>query len=382
MDNFRYLYYLNCIEGLGPVRIRKLLDAFSNAQNVFESSSSEIERIDGFSRKTASAILRSKHDFPLFEKKLSLLIKKLEKINAYVLLFNHDDYPELLKHIYDPPLFIFCKGTNKYGSLKNSIAIVGTRRPTDYGKHVAEKFAFEFAQMGFNIVSGFARGVDTIVHNTVISGKNSDGITTAVLGCGIDIIYPPENRKLYEKIVSRGILLTEYEPGTKPDAVNFPKRNRIISGMSLGVIIIESGIDGGALITARCALDQSREVFAVPGFVTSKLSAGTNSLIKNGQAKLVENVGDILDELNNKISGISISRGKLKKDEDLKNKAADLRGNERLIYEYLNTTNDAVHIDDISEKTGLNISDCLVTLLNLEFKNYVKQLPGKRFIPL
>lgn len=379
MDDFRYLYYLNSVEGLGTVRIRKLLDAFGNASNVFESSSSGIEQIDGFSKKTASAILRSKHDFPLFENKLSLLNKKLERLNAYVLLFTDDYYPELLKHIYDPPLFIFCKGSINPGSVKNSIAIVGTRRPTDYGKHVTEKFAFEFAQMGFNVVSGFARGVDTIVHSSVLSGKNHDGTTTAVLGCGIDIIYPPENRKLYEKITAKGLLLTEYEPGIKPDAVNFPKRNRIISGMSLGVIIIESGIDGGALITARCALDQSREVFAVPGFITSKFSAGTNRLIKDGQAKLIENTDDVLDELNNKITGVK--RLKLQKDTDYTDKSASLKGNEKLIYDYLIMLNEAVHIDDISEKTGLNISDCLVTLLNLEFKNYVKQLPGKRFVP-
>jgi DNA processing protein len=207
--------------------------------------------------------------------------------------------------------------------------------------------------------------------------RSSEGKTAAVFGCGVDVIYPPENKKIYEKIVEDGLVLSEFEVSAKPDSMNFPRRNRIISGLSLGVLIIESGIEGGALITARCALDQSREVFAVPGDINSKYSKGTNNLIKNGQAKLVENAEDILVELSNKLKNFK----PMKPDEKatLKSRSAELKGDEKLIFDTLASVNDPMHIDELSETTGLNISDCLVILLNLEFKGYIRQLPGKRF---
>jgi DNA processing protein len=211
----------------------------------------------------------------------------------------------------------------------------------------------------------------------VLSSGNPDAVTAAVFGCGVDIIYPPENKKLYDEMLEKGIILSDYDVSAYPDAANFPKRNRIISGLSYGTIVIESDADGGAMITARTALDQSREVFAVPGYITSKQSHGTNTLIKSGQAKLVENIEDILDEVQNKLININvITNGNGKAVNNVK---IDLKDNEKLIYEQILSKNEPLHIDSISELTGLNISDSLVTLLNLEFKGCVEQLPGKRF---
>jgi DNA processing protein len=240
-------------------------------------------------------------------------------------------------------------------------------------------FAAELSTIGISVISGFARGIDTAAHKAVLSNANSTAITAAVFGCGVDVIYPPENKKLYEEMVNSGLLISEYELSAIPDAMNFPKRNRIISGLSLGTIVIESDIDGGALITARTALDQSREVFAVPGYVTSRLSRGTNALIKNSQAKLVENIDDVLEEISNKLQNSSNSLWRNGSSAVHLKVKPELIGNEKLIYETLLKDSGPLHIDAISEISGLNISDSLVTLLNLEFKSCVEQLPGKRF---
>ena len=308
--------------------------------------------------------------------------EKLHKNDIKIVTIEDDDYPKLLSKIYDPPVILYYRGVlkndNFNGTLVNSVGIVGTRKPSDYGKNISEMFAKELSSIGINIISGFARGVDTAVHKAVLNNENSKGITAAVFGNGVDVIYPPENKKLYDSILERGLLISEYDVSAIPDSVNFPKRNRIISGLSLGVIVIESGDEGGALITARCALDQSREVFAVPGYITSKYSMGTNRLIKNGQAKLVQNIDDVLDEISIKLENIVLKseNGHFKISEK---ELPDLKGNEKLVFDAVLKSSEPVHIDDISENTGLNISDCLITLLNLEFKGNINQLPGKRF---
>jgi DNA processing protein len=375
MKDFRYLYYLTKVEGLGSVRIKRLLERFESAENVFSAGAAELSETENISIKLADAILQSQVNFLDLTIDYDTLLKKLDSLDAGVMVYEDEDYPYLLKRTYDPPVILYTRGNIDESSFDNCIAIVGTRRPSDYGKKIAEDFASELSGMGFNIISGFARGVDTSAHKAVLDSSSSQGRTTAVLGCGIDIIYPPENKKLYERMCKEGILLSEYDISAIPDAVNFPKRNRIISGLSYGSVIIESTATGGAMITARFALDQSREVFAVPGFVTSKNSEGPNSLIKSGQAKLVENVTDILDEIKNELRGISINgQGKVTKAE-----LPELNENEKIIYNLIASEKDAIHIDNISENSGLNISDCLVTLLNLEFKGLMEQLPGKRF---
>lgn len=377
MDELKHLLFLTKIDGLGTVRIKRLIDKFGKASEVFKSSIAELSEIENISDKTAKVILKSYSSFTDFDDDFNECIKNAERQNIRILALHDDDYPELLKRIYDPPVILYVKGNYDAGLLINSIGIVGTRKPTDYGKKMSERFAEELSSAGIAVISGFARGVDTYAHKAVLKNKNASAITAAVFGCGVDMIYPPENKSLYEEMCEKGLLISEYEISSIPDAVNFPKRNRIISGLSLGTVVIESDVDGGALITARTALDQSREVFAVPGYVTSKVSHGTNALIKNGQAKLTENLDDILEEISNKLTGLKLSSSN--GNSVTVQAAPELNGNEKLIYDTFLMTLEPIHIDFISEKSGLNISDSLVTLLNLEFKGVVEQLPGKRF---
>jgi len=381
MEDFKYIYYLSKADGLGSVRLKKLLDKFGNARNVFEATEKELVSVEGISIKTARPVLNLKKDFDTLEKDFALLQKKMEKMSIGAVTIGDKDYPHLLKRIYDPPAILYYKGRRSNeifkNGLDNCIGIVGTRNPSEHGKKVCEQFSAELANIGITVVSGFARGIDTVAHRTVLSNKNTTGKTVAVFGNGIDVIYPPENKKLYDMIAEDGLMLSEFEISANPDGMNFPRRNRIISGLSLGVVVIESGKEGGALITARCALDQGREVYAVPGDIYSKNSKGTNDLIKNGQAKLVENIEDILDELRSKLNMLPFDESK--KSIGPKKTHVDLKGNEKTIFVLLEKNKDAVHIDSISELTGLNISDCLVNLLNLEFKGLIKQLPGKMF---
>jgi DNA processing protein len=377
MDNFKYIYFLTKAEGLGAVRIKKLIDVFKEPEIIFKASYNELVNIDGISHNIARAIRRQYADSDKLEKEFGFLQKKLDKLNIKISLYTDKDYPYLLKKIYDPPVILYYKGNVKDGlnnELINAVGIVGTRTPSEYGKKIAEKFAAELSSIGVTVVSGFARGIDTISHKTVLSNKNRKASTAAVFGNGVDVVYPPENKKLYEALFCEGVMISECEVSAKPDSVNFPRRNRIISGLSHGILIVESGKEGGALITARCALDQSREVFAVPGDINSKFSLGTNELIKNGLAKLVNTTDDILDELHGKLRNVFEDKtGSRKIPEN------DLKGNEKRLYDIISDANDNLHIDVISEKTGFNISDCLVLLLNLEFKGYIKQLPGKIF---
>lgn len=377
MDELKHLLFLTRIDGLGTVRIKRLLERFGTAVSVFDASLNELAEVENISEKSARTILNSLRSFNEFDQVYEEYIARAEKHQITILPLSDERYPELLKRIYDPPVVLYLKGNYEPDELQNSVGIVGTRKPTDYGKKMAERFAEDLSTAGIAVISGFARGVDTYAHKAVLKNKNSSAITAAVFGCGVDMIYPPENKALYEDMCERGLLISEYEISAFPDAVNFPKRNRIISGLSHGTIVIESDIDGGALITARTALDQSREVFAVPGYVTSKVSHGTNALIKNGQAKLVENLEDVLVEISNKLKGVKLSA--VNGNSVIVQPVPELNGNEKLVYDTFLMTIDPVHIDAISEKSGLNISDSLVTLLNMEFKGIVEQLPGKRF---
>ena len=282
-----------------------------------------------------------------------------------------EDYPDNLKKIFDAPVLLYYKGKLS-GTDKYSISIVGTRSPTEYGKYNCEKFTESLSALKIPIVSGFARGIDTVVHKICL--KN-DNLTYAVFGCGADVIYPYENRKLYYEISERGgAVITEFDLSAKPDKVNFPRRNRIISGISLGTLVIESGIKGGALLTAEIAVDQNKEVFALPGYINSRQSEGTNELIKRGQAKLVTGTDDILVELQSKLKPY-----KSRSNNDFSETMLEvLDDKEKKILNMLD--HEPVHIDRINEITSLTVPECLVSLLSLEFKNLVRQLPGKNFI--
>ena len=244
--------------GIGSARMRALVSHLRTPQGVVSASLAELCRVPGIDRALAENILRDESaDF------VHNQLQALTQEHAHVLTFWDHDYPALLKKIQDPPILLFGKGKLQAHD-QNAMAIVGTRAPTQYGKMVTERMAMELAGHGFTIVSGLARGVDTIAHRTVLK---HGGRTVAILGSGLDVFYPPENQGLFREICAAGAVLTEYPFGTKPDAVNFPRRNRIISGMALGVLIIEAGLESGAMITANLALDQNREVFAIPGSI-------------------------------------------------------------------------------------------------------------------
>ncbi len=361
-DNFVKLKLLLSVEGFGNVKVLNLIRKTNSLSAIFELNFNQIAFIEGFGNSSANNLLKSFKKIDEIKKSVDEELENLAKLNANVLTFFDEEYNLLLKEIYDPPLILYYKGNPKLLT-SDSIAVVGTRNPTSYGKIQAERFSKEFAEKGICLISGMARGIDSIAHNIVI--KNS-GKTIAVIGSGLDVVYPPENKKLLRMISESGVVISEYPLGTQPDAQNFPKRNRIISGMSLGTLIIETKQNGGAMLTGAFALEQNREVFAVPGNLGINQSEGTNKLIQQGNAKLVTNVEDILEELS-----LSFATKEIKKID------IELNLFEEKIYNSLNA--DSIHIDKIADLTKINTSDCLVYLLSLEFKGLVKQLPGKMF---
>ncbi len=365
LNELTNLKLLLSVARLGPNRIKNLLTKFYNSEKILSSDFHQLISTEGISNNLAQRIQKANSKRREVEESLSKELDKLVKIGGEIITILDEGYPFLLKKIYDPPIILYKLGEFKKED-ENSIAVVGTRRPSDYGKQQTEKLCKDIVERNITIVSGMARGIDSISHRTALT---NGGRTIAVLGSGLDVIYPPENKKLFSEIKSNGVVLSEYPPGTKPEAMNFPKRNRIISGLTAGTVVIETGITGGALQTAEFALDQSREVFALPGNINAKTSDGTNRLIQKGEAKLITNVDDILSELNLKITS-PIKQSKRKTHIDLN------------IFEekIMNVLNDEpTQIDKIAELTKLSTSDCLVHLLSLEFGGLVRQLPGKTF---
>lgn len=362
MQNIRDLLRLASVPKIGTQKIRALIAHFTSVDAVFDAPAKELVKVTGIDKKIASNIIHHTEGHRFADDQL----KRLNKINGRIVTIWDKEYPELLKKIYDPPALLFVLGKFKDSDLR-SLGIVGTRHPTSYGQSVTEQLCIELARQHITIISGLARGIDTIAHITAL---NSHTRTIAVIGSGIDVPYPPENKKLMERIADTGAVVSEFFMGTKPDAPNFPRRNRIISGLSIGTIIVESAEDGGAMITASTALDQDREVFAVPGNITEKRSAGPNKLIRDGRAKLITTVEDIFEELQLQLH--------LPFDASPHNGTADLTPAERRIFELLGTT--PIHIDTLADQAGLAASDVLVTLLALEFKGLARQLPGKLFI--
>ena len=359
------LKLLLSVEGIGPVKIRNLLAKLHSLDAILNANLNSLLQIEGISSTLAKKIIRIKEKRHSLELQLHKEMEKLTKLGGRIITIWDKDFPALLKKIYDPPLLLYVKG-DFHENDNYSISIVGTRQPSNYGKIQADKFASELAEQNITIVSGLARGIDTTAHTAAVK---SGGRTIAVLGSGIDVIYPPENRKLFQDIANSGMIISEYELGTKPDAPNFPRRNRIISGISLGTIVIETAETGGAMQTASFALDQNREVFAIPGNLGVKQSEGSNLLIQKGEAKLVREPKDVVYELEYKLKPILGGR-------------AEKPMPALTIFEEKITaclSSEPTHIDKISQLTSLSISDCLVHLLTLEFKGVIKQLPGKMF---
>ena len=358
-SDFIDLLRLYSIPGIGATRIRNLIAAFGSPKAVLNAPIQRIIRIQGIERHIAQRIKEE-----IDEQYVQYQLDYLKKNHIQVLTYWDKEYPVRLKKIYDAPVILFYKGNVSVLST-DAISVVGTRNPSQYGKMVTEKFCRELINYQLTIVSGLARGVDTVAHRTVV--KNN-GKTIAVLGCGLDQIYPPENKNLAGQITENGVIVSEYRIGTIPDPGNFPRRNRIISGLSLGTIVTEAGQKSGALITAYQALDQNREVFAIPGPISSRKSDGTNHLIKQG-AKLVQNSEDIIQELESQIGN----------GESAEHQSTILLNEfEKTLYEML--SDDPLHIDLLARQCERTTSEVLSVLLTLEIMGVVKQLSGKMFV--
>jgi DNA processing protein len=358
MGDIRYWIALSMLSDIGPMSAKKLLAAFGTPERIFDARVDDLLEIENIGRNRANSI-RQFSSWEDVEKRAKLIEQK----GITAVSFESHSYPEMLREIDDAPLVLYMKGTfipqDRY-----AIAVVGSRKLTDYGASVADRVAVDLACMGFTIVSGMARGVDSLSHNAAL---RTGGRTIAVLGSGVDVPYPPENKTLMEKIAGSGCVMSEFPPGTPPDKENFPKRNRIISGLSFGVLIVEATSDSGALITARYATDQGREVFAVPGNITSANSEGTNELIRKG-ARLIRHANDIVEELAPVLKGFIRSAEKV---------TIDITEDEKRLCTLL--SGEPKQIDDISRESGLPASKVLGVLLGLEMKGAVKQITGKRF---
>lgn len=354
------LLRLMAVPGIGPNRLRALVSRFHTPEAVFRASVRELTAVEGVDRKTAANIRSADTEAFATEQ-----MERLRRIGGEVVSFWDPRYPEGLRRTCDPPAFLFVKG-ELHADDHFSVAIVGTRSPTTYGKLVTERLTADLVRHGITIVSGFARGVDTLAHRTAVHGG---GRTIAVLGTGLDVVYPPENVRLGREICEYGALVTEYPLGTGPDATNFPRRNRIICGMTLGTVVVEAGEKSGALITAELALDQNREVFAVPGPINSPKSRGPNHLIQEG-AMLVTSAEDILQELAPQIR-------RFEKEREIPRVVERLSQSERLVFERLQDS--PKHIDQLAIELGQPTSAVLAVLLQLELRDLVRQLPGKLF---
>ncbi|MFB3886141.1 MAG: DNA-processing protein DprA [Thermodesulfobacteriota bacterium] len=356
-----YWLALNLIPGIGSTLMRRLLDRFKTPEAVFLSPIKELLRVEGLGEKVAEAVRKG----PL-EKEVKKELYLLKKIGGTIITFKDEKYPERLRDIYDPPALLYMRGElRKEDQL--AVSIVGSRKTTPYGRWFTERVSQELARHGVTIVSGMARGIDSFAHRGAISGG---GRTIAVLGCGVDVIYPSENRDLFAKIIDHGAVLSEFPLGSPPEAGHFPRRNRIISGLSIGVVVVQANEKSGSLITANYALEQGREVFAVPGNVGTESSRGTHRLIREG-AKLVESSEDILEEI------LPQWRGKRDEAPKVEAEKLDLTQDERVVFELLGET--PTHIDVIIRESRLDPGKVSSLLLDLELKGLVSQWAGKGF---
>lgn len=346
----------------------RLLRKFGSPDRIFHASLTELESCS-LPALVAQAIVK-KDAFKRAEKELAAIrnIAGCRLIN-----WTEPEYPQTLLQIYDPPVLFYLRGDPQILNLP-CLSIVGTRRPTLYGSQMAERLGRDLAARGLAILSGLARGIDAIGHQGALA---ANGRAIGVLGTGIDVCYPKENRKLYEKVLERGAILSEFPLGTHPAPENFPIRNRIVAGMPLGVVVIEGAEFSGSLITARLAMEFGREVFGVPGNVTQPVSFAPNLLIKQG-AKLVVNAEDIIEELSTPVRAALLKVERPEAEQRNLLAAASLGASEKKLYELLNVE-ETRHIDELVENSGLNSSEVLATLFDLEMKGVVRQLPGKQF---
>jgi len=359
-EELRALVALTLVPGVGPGRIRALLARFGSAQAALHAPIAALVQVPGIGMQTARRIAAF-DDWDAVDAQF----ERAERVGATLIPAWDERFPPLLRQIYDPPALLWLRGELTPAD-DNAVAIVGTRRPTDYGLRTARQFAAALAREGVTVVSGLAYGIDAAAHRGALE---AGGRTLAVLGSGVDRIYPSRHERLARAIMAQGALLSEFPLGAAPDAPNFPRRNRLISGLARAVLIVEAYETGGALITARLALEQNREVLAIPGALHNPASAGTNRLIRDSLARLVCSPEDVLEALG--LGRVSVAP---------EPPPPPLSGLERQLYDALEP--EPIHIDVLCERTGLDPSTALVYLLQLEFKGLVRQLAGKQFYRL
>jgi len=368
-SDLTYWLALKFVENVGNVGFNALVKTFGSPRAVLDAPAVSLQEVGRITKKTA-------HDIQSFDKWATIEneLETADSLNVSIITSDSSLYPKSLLNIYDFPPILYVKGTLSDHDI--NVAVVGSRRASTYGRFTTERLCRELAMKGVTVVSGMARGIDSAAHTGAIAGK---GRTIAVLGCGIDVIYPPENKDLFEKITENGAVITEFPFSTQPLASNFPVRNRIISGISLGVVVVEASEKSGSLITARVALEQGRDVFAVPGNIDSPGTKGTHRLIREG-AKLVENTYDILEEIApqvNRNTEVDGSSG----ENDISNNAIipeSFQADTKAILKLLGR--EPIHIDTLVAESGYHVHDVLSILTSLELEGYVKQLPGKKFV--
>ena len=362
-------------DSVGPTTFAKLIKHFGSADRALGASVSELAKIDGVAFKTAEQIAATRGKFDIIAE-----LELAQKLDIWIINIDDKRYPPALKQIYDPPPVLYIKGSlSREDNL--AISIVGSRRCSLYGQEQSSRLAHFLSSAGFTICSGMARGIDTAAHQGALS---AGGRTIAVQGCGLENIYPPENKKLFELIAESGACISELPLGYEPLSENFPPRNRIIAGLSLGTIVVEAGFRSGALITARAALENNREVMAVPGKIDSPLSRGAHQLIKQG-AKLIESVEDVMEALGYIGEQLEdhVSTAAEKAAENIETplfdiKALKLSSPEKTIYECLKK--EPLHIEEIIDDTDLAPGSVNAGLVSLRLKGLIKQLPGSLFV--
>ena len=356
---------LNMLPTIGPVRLRKLLRVFETPERILSARGAALRAVDGIGAEVAEQIVGWENVVDL-----SAELERVREFGAEVITAESPLYPRQLREIHAPPIVLYVWGEITDRD-QHAIGVIGSRRTTHYGAESAKKLSYQLAYAGLTVVSGLARGIDTAAHQGALAAK---GRTIAVIGSGLLELYPPENAALAEKIASgNGAVVSEFSMAVEPDRQTFPMRNRIISGWSHGILVVEAGLNSGALITASQALEQGRAVYAIPGHINAPTAHGSNRLIQQG-AKLVMEAGDILGDLE-----ILLPEAKPSPEAALRPLPA-LTADERRVYDAIEATETS--IDDITAKSDLPSASVSSTLLRLELKRLVKQLPGKHFVKL
>ncbi len=354
---------LNMVPGMGPVRLRKLLEVFETPGRILAAKANALRSVSGIGNEVAETITHWEEHVDLQAE-----LARISEFGAEVLTQASPGYPRLLREIHNPPIVLYVWGKLTHRD-EHAIAIVGSRQASHYGLECAKKLSYQLAYAGMTVVSGLARGIDTAAHQGALAAK---GRTVAVLGSGLGKLYPKENLPLAEKIVESGAVISEFSMDVKADTQTFPMRNRIVSGMSFALLVVEAGLQSGALITSSQAIDQGRSVYAVPGPINRPTSTGSNRLIQQG-AKLVMDARDILEDM-------QVLFPESPKLSPSKPRTDLLEGAERQVYEAIGDSE--TPIDEVIAKSGLPTAKVCSTLLALEMKRLVKQRPGQHFVKL